>query len=145
MTRAALALCLMLAPIAATAADDLKVSQLEVDVRDLRREVQGLSRQIDELQRQITRSDSRERSPLPSIAPGNSSEFWVDASRWQRLRTGMSELEVISALGPPTSMRGNKRERLLLYATEIGSSGFLGGSVRLRDGVVVEVRKPTLQ
>ena len=57
----------------------------------------------------------------------------------------MSELEVIGALGPPTSMRTQGNERVLLYAIEIGSSGFLGGSVTLRDRVVSEVRQPVLQ
>jgi len=33
----------------------------------------------------------------------------------------------------------------LRYAMEIGTSGFLGGSVTLRNRVVVEVRKPALQ
>jgi hypothetical protein len=145
MTRLALALCLLLVPVAAAAADDLKVSQLEADVRDLRREVQGLSRQIDELRSQLTRAGSREIPPLPSMAPAKSSDGWIDAAKWQRLRPGMKELDVIGLLGPPTSMRGEKSERVLLYALEVGSSGFLGGSVRLRDGVVVEVRKPTLQ
>jgi len=145
MTRVALALCLLLSPIAVPAADDLKVAQLETDVRDLKREVQEQSRQLDELRRQLARTGSRETAPLPSATPANSSDAWVDAARWQRLRAGMSELEVISLLGPATSMRGEKSDRVLLYALEIGSSGFLGGSVRLRDGVVVEVQKPTLQ
>ena len=35
--------------------------------------------------------------------------------------------------------------RLLLYAMEIGSSGFLDGSVTLRDRMVVDVQKPVLR
>ena len=57
----------------------------------------------------------------------------------------MSELDVISTLGPPTTIREESGSRVLRYAMEIGSSGFLGGSVTLRDRVVVEVRKPALQ
>jgi hypothetical protein len=57
----------------------------------------------------------------------------------------MSELEVISSLGPPTSMREEGGARVLLYAMEIGVSGFLGGSVKLRERAVVEVAQPTLQ
>ena len=57
----------------------------------------------------------------------------------------MSELEVIGALGPPTSMREEGGTRVLLYAMEIGASGFLGGSVKLRERAVVEVAQPTLQ
>ena len=57
----------------------------------------------------------------------------------------MSELEVIDLLGAPTSMRAEGDARVLLYALEIGASGFLGGSVTLRDRTVAEVRPPTLQ
>ena len=56
-----------------------------------------------------------------------------------------SELEVVELLGPPTSMREEDGARMLLYALEIGTTGFLGGSVRLRDRAVIEVRAPTLQ
>ena len=45
----------------------------------------------------------------------------------------MSELEVIGLLGPPTSMREEGDARVLLYALEIGASGFLGGSITLRE------------
>ena len=57
----------------------------------------------------------------------------------------MSELEVIGVLGPPTSMRQEGDARVLLYAMEIGSSGFLGGSVEFRDRKVSETFKPALK
>ena len=57
----------------------------------------------------------------------------------------MNELEVIGLLGPPSSMRTECEARVLLYALEIGSSGFLVGSVVLHDRAVAEVRPPTLQ
>jgi hypothetical protein len=149
MTRVRLALLLWCAPVFALAADDLRIPQLETQVRDLQREVRSLSRQIDELRAQTSRSGNR--SSLPSEAGAaaetsavESSGAWVNAAKWQRLRPGMSELDVIEALGPPNSMRGDKASRVLFYAMEIGS-GFLGGSVRLHDGVVVEVLKPSLQ
>lgn len=126
------------------AADDFKVIKLEQDVRNLERQVQTLSRQLDELKMQLSRSGDRPAiasSPTPSTMTG----AWLDASNWQRLKPGMSELEVISALGPPASMREEDGVRVLLYAMEIGSSGFLSGSVSLRDRVVVEVQKPTLR
>jgi hypothetical protein len=57
----------------------------------------------------------------------------------------MGELEVIGILGPPTSMRQEGETRVLLYAMEIGSTGFVGGSVELRDRKVSEVLKPVLR
>lgn len=133
------------APIAGRAADDLKVSQLEQDVRDLQRQVQALSRQLD-LQR--TQPPSAEGGPLrsapPTVTVGNTPP-WVDAAKWQKLRPGMTEFDVVTILGPPTSMRAEANQRTLLYALEIGSSGFLGGSVILRDRVVASIAKPVLQ
>jgi hypothetical protein len=149
MTRVRLALFLMCAPALALAADDLRIPELETQVRDLQREVRSLSRQLDELRSQTSRTGNRPSLPSRSgtsatSAAVESSDAWVNAAKWQRLRPGMSELDVIEALGPPTSMRGDKAHRVLFYAMEIGS-GFLGGNVTLSDGVVVEVRKPTLQ
>jgi hypothetical protein len=108
--------------------------------------VQALSRQVDELRTQPDRLEPRSFAPA-GTAPGGASTSspprWVDASLWRRVRPGMSEIEVIGALGPPTSMREEDGARVLLYAMEIGS-GFLGGSVKLRQRAVVEVLQPTL-
>jgi hypothetical protein len=143
MPRLLLTALLLLASFAASAADDLKVMRLEQDVRDLQRQVLGLTRQIEELQRRPTPGIRTERAfSSPAKA---SAEEWVDAAKWNRLKSGMSELEVINTLGPPTTIREESGARVLRYAMEIGTSGFLGGSVTLRDRVVVEVRKPALQ
>lgn len=146
MTQAMRILLLLIVPVMALAADDARVTRLEQDVRTLRQELQVLSRQIDELRLQGTRPSADGRPPRPKPAPNDSNApAWLDVAKWQRLRTGMSELEVISALGPPSSIREQSGTRELLYAMEIGPSAFLGGSVRLRDRVVVEVRVPTLK
>jgi hypothetical protein len=143
MPRLLLTALLLLASFAAPAADDLKVMQLEQDVRDLQRQVLGLTRQVEELQRRPTPGNRTERAYSPPAT--TSAGEWVDAAKWNRLKPGMSELEVISTLGPPTTIREESGARVLRYAMEIGTSGFLGGSVTLRNRVVVEVRKPALQ
>jgi hypothetical protein len=144
MTRHHLAAMLLCVPLAATAADDLKISQLETDVRDLQRQVQAQSQQINELRSQLSRPGIQPRQPSPpaAVAAGG---VWLDASKWQRLHPGMNELEVIGVLGPPTSMRTRDNERVLFYAMEIGSSGFLSGSVTLRDRLVLAVQIPSLR
>jgi len=136
-------LVLLILPLTASAADDLRVSFLEQQVRNLQTQVQALSRQVDLL---------RARPDLPASGPATRGDDpsanlprWVDASLWKRLRPGMSELDVIGALGPPTSMREEGGARVLFYALEIGSSGFLGGSIELRERVVVEIKQPVLQ
>jgi hypothetical protein len=141
--RAFVLMMLACTPVLAVAANDLKVAQLEQDVRDLKRQVLALSRQLDEIR-------NRPGSPPARVgrtpdSPPPSHDAWVDAAKWQRLRVGMSELEVLAVLGPPTSMRDENGARLLLYAMEIGSSGYLSGGVSLRDRVVAGIQKPELK
>jgi hypothetical protein len=142
MRRALLALLLL--PMAASAADETRISFLEQELRNLQRQVQSLSQQVNDLQR---RPDRPAATPpqTDGAATASGSDTWIDAARWRRVHPGMSELQVIGLLGPPTSMREERGARVLLYALEIGSSGFLGGSVWFRDRVVTEVKSPTLQ
>lgn len=128
----------------AAAADDLRVPYLEQELRNVQRQLTALTRQVEALQNQPSRPASR---PIgaPAAPPAAEDARWIDAAKWRALRPGMSELEVIGVLGPPTSMREEDGSRVLLYAIEIGSSGFLGGSVKLRDRAIVEIRTPTLQ
>ena len=142
MLRACL-LILAFVPLAASAADDGRLSYLEQEVRNLRRQVMALSRQIEDIR---TRPGRITPAAKPSgDTPAADPSQWLDAAKWRRLRPGMGELEVIGLLGPPTSMREEGGSRVLLYAMEIGDSGFLGGSVSLRERAVVEIRPPTLQ
>jgi len=134
---------LALMPLSASAADEQRISFLEQEVRNLQRQVQAMSRQIDELR---SRPERPAQAPAAAgAAPAPGSDQWIDAARWRKVRPGMNELEVIGLLGPPSSMRDEGDARVLLYALEIGTSGFLGGSITLRDRAVAEVRQPTLQ
>lgn len=128
-------------PLSATA-NDLRVSQLEQEIRRLERQVLALSRRLDEMQRP---SFTTERPAAPPAAAPPSSTEWIDAAKWRRVKPGMSELEVIGLLGPPTSMREENGERALLYALEVGTSGFLGGSVTLRNRAVTRIQPPVLR
>jgi len=139
-----LVVLLALMPLSANAADEQRISFLEQEVRNLQRQVQAMSRQLDDLN---TRPE-RPSTQLPAgaaVTPAPGSDQWIDAARWRQVRRGMSELEVIGILGPPTSLRQEGDARVLLYAMEIGSANFLGGSVELRDKAVSEVHKPTLK
>ena len=139
-----LVVLLALMPLSANAADEQRISFLEQEVRNLQRQVQAMSRQLDDLN---TRPE-RPATQLPAgaaVTPAPGSDQWIDAARWRQVRRGMSELEVIGILGPPTSLRQEGDARVLLYAMEIGSANFLGGSVELRDKAVSEVHKPTLK
>jgi hypothetical protein len=136
----AVTLSLLSAPV--LGADSNRIIALEQDVRNLERLVGTLEREIRDLRRGAIPPPNRLSESRPS---DRSSSDWVSAAKWKQVYLGMSELEVIEILGEPTAMRVEDDSRLLLYALEIGSSGFLSGSVRLRDGEVAEVQVPALR
>jgi hypothetical protein len=140
----ALRVALLIGAIAPAAADDQRIIRLEQDVRKLERIVQDQARQIEALRRagrDIPPALSRD---VPDVS--DASLQWLSATRWDRVRRGMSELEVIEVLGPPTQMRpGEDGARILLYAMEIGASGFLAGNVTVKDGKVTDLERPTLK
>jgi hypothetical protein len=66
---------------------------------------------------------------------------------WNRIKPGMSELQVVELLGTPTQMRiaDDNQSRQLLYALEIGRSGYLTGRITFSKGLVTVVEAPTLK
>jgi hypothetical protein len=147
MRFAMLALALVLGSAAhpQAAEDPFRVIKLEQDMRNLERQVQTLQRQLDEIRAQLGRSGDRAARPAIQGPATPGSQAWLNAASWDRVRNGMSELEVISLLGPPTTMRQEDQTRVLLYAMEIGSTGFLSGSVSLQNRAVTEVSRPVLK
>jgi hypothetical protein len=128
----------------AAGADDFRVTKLEQDVRNLERKVQDLSREVDNLERRLAGAGTLPLGARPVPAPQQPAT-WLAAENWKRVREGMSELEVVGILGKPTSTRVEDGARILFYATEIGTSGVLGGRVTLRDGKVATVTEPQLK
>jgi|GEM_PF-1203311 hypothetical protein len=133
---------------ASAAGDDYGwIISLEQDVRRLEREVSTLARELAELKRHAGASPAPIDSVRRPLDPP--SDKWIDAKKWHTLRLGTDEMTVIETLGPPTSMRVEEdtqgERRILLYALEIGSSGFLSGSVTLRDRKVIAIEPPVLK
>ena len=130
----------------ATAAEDYRVLKLEQDVRNLERHVQTLERQVDDLQQRLRSADP---SYEPRSAPTSESDGpkkWLSAAAWERVKQGMSELQVIEILGTPTALRPDAEgRRALLYTLEVGTTGFLTGSVSFEAGKVVGVQRPGLR
>ena len=145
MARLITALLIFCLPMAASATDEGRFSYLEQEVRNLQRQVSALTRRIDDATRPNRAAVPAEARSSSAPATASMASVWLDAGKWRKLEPGMSELEVVSSLGPPTSMREVDGARVLFYAMELGSSGFLGGSVKFRERVVVEVQQPVLQ
>jgi hypothetical protein len=142
--RARLVLLACLVAFPAVAADSNRVIALEQDVRNLERLVDTLQREVRELRQQARGSVVRDGAASTGESVPTS-DAWLSAAKWQALRIGASEMEVIETLGPPTSMRTEDGTRVLLYAMEIGSTGFLGGSVTLKDREVIAIEPPVLK
>lgn len=128
----------------AFAQDSNRIIALEQDVRNLERQVSTLEREVREL-RQRGQSSPLRAGTASRDEPAVTSDAWLSAAKWEALRIGASEMEVIETLGPPTSMRADNGTRVLLYAMEIGSNGFLGGSVTLKDREVIAIETPVLK
>jgi hypothetical protein len=128
------------------AAEDFRVMKLEQDVRTLEREVQTLERLVNELQQRTRRNDPAYEIDAAPTHAEDSEQKWLESSAWNRIKLGMTELEVIGILGKPTALRPDPSDRrALLYTLEIGTTSFLTGSVAFEKGKAVEVQKPTLR
>ena len=128
--------------------EDLRVRQLENEVSRLQRELDAQSRRIDDLER--TRIPGTVSSPAPPDAVRRSAESspaWLVSSNWDRIRTGMKELDVIALLGRPTAVRADPdgKTHALMYAMELGPNAVLAGNVRLGDTGVSQVTRPALR
>jgi hypothetical protein len=135
-------------PLPAFAQDELRVRQLENDVRTLQREVEMQNQRIDRLE-SSARAPGAGSAPPTVVTPRavDSSPAWLVSTNWDKLRPGMKELEVIALLGRPTSVRGdeNAKAHTMFYALELGPNAFLTGNVRFGDAGVAEINRPTLR
>jgi len=86
------------------------------------------------------RGDLRQSGPLTSTL---SLAAWQVPGNWDRLKSGMSESQVISILGPPTNVdRTTGSIPVLFYKGEVPGSGVVSGNVKLMEDRVYLVNKP---
>ena len=131
------------------AADDLKISQLEQDVRELRGQLQQQARRIEYLENALRQSRPGS-TPLPErpvINNAETSKQWMVSANWDKVHAGMTEAEVVRLLGMPTTSRTSQADpsRTLFYAMELDGGGFLSGQIVVAEQRVVEIRKPALK
>jgi hypothetical protein len=72
---------------------------------------------------------------------------WLESEKWDKLRPGMPEANVVEMLGPPMTVRaaGKDGTRTLFYSLELEAGGFLSGRVVIADRRIVEIHKPELR
>ena len=90
-------------------------------------------------------SSATSGSPEPKAnTRAESPPEWQTPSNWDRIKDGMSEKQVITILGRPTSTKsiGVGGYRTLFYRGEVTGSGFVSGNMQLKDDRVWQVNKP---
>lgn len=126
--------------------DDLRVRQLETEVRRLQQQVDAQARRIERLE-QEARLASPGAPTMSGIRAPDASPVWLAVANWDRVKAGMTSLEVIAILGRPTSTRNDDdgKLRTLFYAMELGPEKYLSGNIQLDDSGVVEINRPELK
>jgi hypothetical protein len=132
--------------LAANTTDDVKITQLEQDVRELKRTVIEQARRIEQLERQPP-VQPRETSPPNHLRPTAPDAPWLDAANWKRVQIGSAEDEVRKILGAPTTVRDSTTpgEQTLFYASELHTDSFLAGFIKVKNHRVTEIQAPVLK
>lgn len=144
---ALLGMALHVAPTWSAPIDEFRVSDLEQKIRNLETASREQARQIAELQQQVHGNRPTTTAKGGAIGTTHITEQrWLSLANWQKIKPGMSELQVVELLGAPTQLRvsDDRSSRTLHYAMEIGTSGFLSGKVILVAGHVTVIEIPSL-
>jgi hypothetical protein len=128
-------------------AEDLKVNQLEQEVRELKRVVAEQGRRIEQLERENAAGHAEPGTPPNHLRVQRTDAPWLDAQNWTRIQVGSSEDDVRKILGPPTTQRDLPltSELQLFYARELGPDRFLSGYVKVKDRRVTDIQVPALR
>jgi outer membrane protein assembly factor BamE (lipoprotein component of BamABCDE complex) len=137
----AIVFCLGMTSTTAWADDSARIRQLEDDVNILKQSIVKQGNRIDtlELQLSTTISPSNYNPNLPTES--DTSGGWHNLTNWQHITHGMSERQVISILGQPTSFIDLLTMRTIYYRGKINGS-FVSGNIALDDDRVVTVSIP---
>lgn len=123
--------------------DSARAQQLENDITIFKRTVVEQGQRIEALERQLS-SGASPSSPPRSSSPQSSvaARGWHNPASWSRVKDGMSESQVMSILGQPTSVENIGSHRTLFYRGEVGSGGFVSGNVKISQDRVYLVNEP---
>jgi hypothetical protein len=120
--------------------------QLRKDVDMLKGTVLEQNRRIEALERELRMGTSVISPTVTNERPTKSMSLvgppWHDGNSWGRVKIGMSESQVISILGPPTSVETVGGYKTLFYRGEVSGSGSVSGNTKLQDDRVWQVNTP---
>lgn len=143
-----LACLCVLAPQGVAGQQEPSSDSLSMVIASLQRQVDTQSERIAQLEVEVARlgaavysarlvaegaasSAPRATGAASGVAPTGA---WMTPSSWDRIQAGMSERQVISILGQPTSREVNYIDYVTLYYRgEVARSGFVSGNVELNN------------
>ena len=121
--------------------------------RQLRKEVEMLKGTVLEQNRRIEALERKLPGETSAISPTVTNERatqskalvsppWHDGISWGRVKEGMSEAQVISILGPPTSLDVIGGDKTLFYRGVVSGSVSVSGNTKLHNDRVWQVNTP---
>ncbi len=123
-----------------------RVRQLQQDVDVLNSTVREQNRRIEALERVLSERVPAISSTITNATPtqeiSSARQPWHDGKSWGLVKKGMSEAQVISILGPPTSVDAVGGFKTLFYRGEVSGSGSVSGNIKLQDDRVWQVNTP---
>ena len=128
------------------AAQDTTMEELKKSIILLKQIVEEQDKRIKVLEKEV--SELKGTKPIASSGEERTSESaikqneWKVGSNWDKIKNGMSEMQVISILGKPTSVEELIPFKTIFYRGEVSVSGFVSGNVKLMDDRVWQVNKP---
>ena len=146
MLRYLFAVAILVITATASAQQPDRVRQLEQDVNLLKRTVSEQAMRIERLEREVrgpsSGTDAGGAAPSqPRIAI--SLTPWHDRKSWGSVKNGMSEAQVMTILGRPTSAEAvGDSIKTLFYRGEVPGSGSVSGNIKLHDDRVWQVNIP---
>ncbi|MBI3044198.1 MAG: hypothetical protein HYY78_15365 [Betaproteobacteria bacterium] len=123
-----------------------RVRHIEREIQILKKALEDQGRRIELLERAIQGPSQAVEPTAPTGAQNQPPSFsaypWHDKNSWGRVKDGMSEAQVMSILGRPTSVNTVGGFKTIFYRGEVAGSGSVSGNVKLQDDRVWQVNKP---
>ena len=141
-------ICVSIASIPTAFGQDTILEDIKNEIKLLKKTINEQNKRIERIERELVNlkallslkvdSKKTQRRIVGSTVGG-----WKKKSNWARIRDGMSEKQVISILGKPTSIKDlGGGLRTLFYQGEVSGSGYVSGNVKLADDRVWLINVP---
>jgi len=120
------------------------VEKLQKEIISLKQAINELNTRIEKLEKifnNIEISESKTSQSYSSVSHKNQLP-WHNKKNWEKIRDGMSESQVISILGEPTSKKDVGSYKTIFYQGEVSGSGFVSGNIKFDEDRVWGINIP---